>query len=217
MKDNYAKTCESKVIKTGEGYIILDKTCFYPEGGGQPTDTGIIVYEREGQQKEVRVTRVSKEKGIIKHYTSEPIAEGCGVKCMLDWDKRYKYMMMHTAEHVLSAIMLDKFDAEVAGNQIKFETSRIDYKPFKPTEENLKMITEEFNKIIDAEIPVVIEQTTREDMMQRVDEKRRRLFERLPSFIKEVRLVVIKDFDMQPCAGSHIANTKEILIRSSTD
>ena len=206
MKDNYAKECDATVIAAQPGYVVLDKSCFYPESGGQPGDTGTITHN--GRAIQVRSTR--KEKGIVKHYVSEDIPKGAKVHLKLDWGRRHMHMRMHSAEHVLSAILLEKYGAEVAGNQIGYETSRIDYKPFRPEGEDLQRIAGEFNGIIDDARPVTIEQTTREDMMRRVDEKRRRLFERLPSFITEVRLVIIKDFDMQPCAGSHIANTKEI-------
>ncbi|RLG20922.1 alanyl-tRNA editing protein AlaX [Candidatus Micrarchaeota archaeon] len=206
MKDNYIKECDAEVLVSAENYIVLDRSCFYPEGGGQPSDKGFLIWEG----RKIEVSRVAKEKGIVKHYVSEVIPVGSLVHCHLDWDRRYKHMRMHSAEHLLSAIVLDNYGAEVAGNQIGTERSRVDFKPFKPDRHMLEDIVNRFNRAVDEAREIRIEMTTREDMIRRVDERRRRMFERLPSFIKDVRLVVIDGYDIDPCAGTHVRNTKEI-------
>ncbi len=135
---------------------------------------------------------------------------GTKVHGVIDWERRYKLMRMHTSQHILSAIILDEYGAETVGNQIHEDYSRVDFKPFKPTEEDLKNIKQRFNEIVDKKINVNFSTVSREEMLEKVDEKRRKLFERLPSFIKEVRLVTIEGVDVCPCAGTHVNNTSEI-------
>ena len=128
----------------------------------------------------------------------------------IDWERRYKIMRMHTAQHLLSSIVLDKWGAETAGNQIGEQVSRMDFLPIKFSEKMIKEIEKEFNEKVSQKIPVKIYITSREKMMQEVDEKRRTLFARMPESLKEVRVIEIVGMDKCPCGGTHISNTSEI-------
>ncbi len=204
MKDCYLKEFDARITGKGDGYVVLDRTAFYPLGGGQPSDQGTL--------NGVRVTEARKDVGEVKHFTEKPVGweKGDEVHGVIDWERRHAFMRMHTAQHLISGIVLDGWGAETAGNQIKTETSRIDFRPFRQGPEDIEKITEEFNRAVDAEIPVRIYMSTRDKVTKEIDERRRKLFERLPEFIKDIRVVEIEGMDKVPCAGTHVASTREI-------
>ena len=206
LENSYEKEFDGIVTGSGENFVILDKTLFYGESGGQPGDIGKLITENE----KIEVIKTKKEKGQIKHYLKKTIPIGTKVHGVINWENRLKIMKMHTAQHILSAIVLDNYGAETAGNQIHADYSRVDFKPLKWDNEKEEFVTKKFNEIIEKGIPVIFETISRQEMLDRVDSARRKLFERLPSFIKEIRLVNIKNIDLCPCAGTHVNNTKEI-------
>ncbi|MCD6522927.1 MAG: alanyl-tRNA editing protein [Candidatus Diapherotrites archaeon] len=201
MKDCYIKEFDANVIENGRDYVVLDRTAFYPEGGGQESDTGTL--------DDIRVIKVKKDGGKIKHFVEAPI-ENSVVHGVIDWDRRYKHMRMHTAQHLVSAIVLDRYGAETKGNQIHADYSRIDFSLDKITQEMVDEITRLFNDYVDKSIPVKIYFTNREEVIKTIDERRRNLFNRVPSFVKEIRVVEIVGVDKCPCAGTHVSNTNEI-------
>jgi misacylated tRNA(Ala) deacylase len=205
MRDCYLKEFEAKVIQRGDDggrhFVVLDKTAFYPLGGGQPSDKGTL--------NGVPVIIVQKDAGVVKHFTEKPL-EAAHVKGAIDWTHRYAYMRMHTAQHLLSAIVLDMWGASTAGNQIELDYSRIDFNPLTPPTDFIDVLTTRFNHFVDKALPVKIYFTNREDVLKTVDERRRRLFARLPETVKEIRIVEIEGADKVPCGGTHVANTQEI-------
>jgi Ser-tRNA(Ala) deacylase AlaX len=205
MKDCYVKEFEAKVLergmKDGKPFVVLDRSAFYPTGGGQKSDTGTL--------NGIRVIEVVKEEGLIKHFIETPIDEE-KVKGVIDWDRRYAFMRMHTAQHILSAIVLDIWGAPTAGNQIEIDYSRIDFHPLKPPQDFIDIVTKCFNTIVDEARPVKIYFTTREEVLRTIDERRRRLFNRVPESVKDIRIVEVEGVDKVPCGGTHVANTKEI-------
>ena len=200
LEDCYLKEFDAKVARQGKDYVVLDKTAFYPLGGGQPADTGTL--------NGVQVTDVRKEKGEVRHF-AEPLIVG-DVHGVLDWEQRYARMRMHTAQHLLSALILDKYGSETVGNQIHEEKSRMDFFPFTLAKEEMSGIVGEFNKAVDEKHDVKIYFTTREDVLAKVDERRRKLFERIPQSVKKVRMVEIVGIDLCPCAGTHVKSLGEI-------
>src|SRR3989344_4181048 len=186
LTDCYCKEFDAIILEVNENKIILDKTCFYATSGGQPNDIGFLI--KDNEKYEV----IDKVHGII------------------NWDLRYKHMRMHIAQHLLSSLVLDEYDAETVGNQIGAETSRIDFEPFRPTQEILDSLTIKFNEIVDKKVPVKITFMSREDVLIQIDAKRRNLFSRLPEFIKDIRVIEIEGIDKCPCGGTHVKNTSEI-------
>jgi misacylated tRNA(Ala) deacylase len=201
LKDCYLKEFDAKVIENHQDYVILDKTAFYPNSGGQPSDKGTL--------NGIEVVDIKKSDQGIMHYVKEPIKDS-KVHGVIDWEYRYSLMKMHTAQHVLSAIVLDNFDAETVGNQINVDISRMDFHPFKPTQEDINFLQEEFNKIIDKHLKVSKYFTTRQEVLETINEKRRNLFKRLPESVQEIRVIEIENFDKCPCGGTHIDNLKEL-------
>lgn len=203
---NYIKEFEAEILKIKEDYVVLDKSAFYPLGGGQPSDLGYL--EKEGRQYKVK--EVTK-KGIIKHHLDdlEGLNVGDKVKAVLDWDNRLAHMRMHTAQHLISALVYDTYKARTVGNQIYADRSRIDFEPLAKADADLELIEKMMNEYVQKELPVVIEEAQRDDLEQVVDPVKCNL-DLLPSSIKQLRVIKVGDVDICPCAGTHIRNTKEI-------
>ncbi len=200
MKGCYDKEFDADVVSEGDGYVVLDRTAFYPEGGGQPTDKGWL--------NGVVVTKVRKKDGEVRHYVDAPVTGKVHGK--IDWVERYPHMRYHTAQHLISAIMLDKYGAETCGNQIHADNARLDFTTDNITEDMQAFVASRFNEIVDQSVPVKIFMTTREEMLGMVDERRRKLFERIPESVQDVRIIEIEGVDKCPCAGTHVANTAEV-------
>ncbi len=207
MKDvesNYVREFEAVVRAAGENYVVLDRTAFYPTGGGQPTDTGVLRWDGG----EARVVEVRKKGG--QHILKEPVPEpGTVVRGEVDWDRRYAHMRMHTAQHLVSAIVYGRYGARTVGNQIHADRSRIDFSPANFTEEDLRWIEDAVNGAIERGAPVRIYEMRREDLEKQVGVERANL-DLIPSFIKDLRVVEIAGYDICPCAGTHVRDIKEL-------
>jgi len=206
IEGNYIEKFDAIVTKNKKDYICLDKTAFYPQGGGQPSDTGIIKWGNTTS----KVKEVIKKGDTIKHIIDgEKPSVGTKVHALIDWDKRYSHMKMHTAQHIISGIIFDDFNAKTVGNQIHADYSRVDFYPAKFTEEDINKIEKKFNKIVKQNLPIKIYEEERKNLEKRVDQQRAHL-DLLPKFITKLRIVEIEGFDICPCAGTHVKNTNEI-------
>jgi len=205
LKDCYLKEFDATVTKVDGKYITLDRTAFYPESGGQPTDTGKLVKDSEGY----KVVFAKKFGSDISHEVDkEGLKVGDRVHGALDWDKRYKSMRYHTACHVLSRVIFDETSAQITGNQIKADEARIDFNLEQFDRERIFAWGEKANKIIQKNIPVELKILAREEAFQIPDLVRLKMM--LPESIKEIRIVDLKGFDVQACGGTHVKNTSEI-------
>ncbi|MFO7795561.1 MAG: alanine--tRNA ligase-related protein [Promethearchaeati archaeon] len=206
LEDSYLKTWKSKVISVSEGkFIILSETAFYPKGGGQPYDKGII---RKNGEK-YKVVYVGKFSGKISHEVDkEGLIPGDLVECELDWERRYTFMRYHTASHLLSALVHDNYGAMITGNQIGLDHTRIDFSMEDYDPNKFKQTIDKANKIIKKKIPIEIFTISREEAMKRSEITR--LSMGLPDNIKHVRIVKIGEIDEQADAGTHVRNLQEI-------
>jgi misacylated tRNA(Ala) deacylase len=168
----YLKEFDARILRTSEDYAVLDQTLFYPEGGGQESDTGILRYDGG----ESRVRRVEK-KGIIKHLLDHlPPAGTEHVHGILDWERRHANMKMHTAQHLVSGLAYDLFGgARTVGNQLHPDRSRIDFRPAKFTDRDLQQLESEANRILGAKLPVDLKFESRASLEQRVKPDRANL------------------------------------------
>ncbi|MDY6771338.1 MAG: alanyl-tRNA editing protein [Candidatus Nanohaloarchaea archaeon] len=207
MEDCYLRSFTATVKEVGSGFIVLDETAFYPEGGGQPADQGNL----SNSDHSTSVTDVQKENGQIRHYvdSTEEFEAGQEVEGSIDWDRRYTLMRMHTAQHLLSAVVLQEFDAETAGNQIHEEYSRMDFSPVSFSDEDLERIENRCNSLIQEEIPVKIYEKPRNELEDEMHVGRSNL-DLIPDSIDPLRVVEIEDVDLCPCGGTHVENLKEI-------
>ena len=209
MPDNeYEKEFEAKATKVRENdsYVVLDQTIFYKEGGGQPNDKGKI----EWGEKQSQVIDVQKENGEIRHkIEGELPEEGATIKGTIDWERRHKHMRMHTAQHIISWVVLNMYDASTAGNQIHQDYSRIDFEPADFNQENIEKIEKAANSLIEKDLKVEKQFMDRELVEERVQEGRSNL-EIIPDHIDPLRAVIIGSEDLCPCGGTHVDNLGEI-------
>lgn len=207
MKDvesNYVKEFDAKVVRRGDDYVVLDRTAFYAEAGGQPTDKGILRWS--GAESVVR--NVKKDKGIVKHFV-EPMPESSDVHGELDWERRHALMRMHTAQHVVSGVVFDLFQARTVGNQMHTDRARIDFHPVTFVDNDLRVIEETCNNVIAKHIPVTIYEEDREILEEKMG-KQRYIMDLIPKSIRRLRVIQIGDFDICPCGGTHVRNTSEL-------
>ena len=203
---NYIREFNAVVDKNKKDYICLDQTAFYPLGGGQPSDTGILQW----QNNESEVLEVIKKGDTIKHIIKgEKPPVGTKVHGIINWEKRYQHMKMHTAQHIISGIVFDDYNARTVGNQIHAEYSRVDFHPIRFSERDLENIENKSNNIIKQNLPIKIYEEERDSLEKRVDQQRCNL-DLLPKFIKKLRIIEIEGFDICPCAGTHVKNTSEL-------
>ncbi|MCJ7478931.1 MAG: alanyl-tRNA editing protein [Candidatus Nanohaloarchaeota archaeon QJJ-7] len=210
LPDNDDRTdFEAEVVGTGEDYLVLDGTYFYPEGGGQPADQGNL----EWSGGEAEVVDVQKDGGDVKHFVENVQGElpsaGEKITGVIDQEMRDKHRRMHTAQHVMSKIVLDEYNATTAGNQIHAERSRIDFEPADFSQEDVEFIEEETNRIIDKGLGVEKEELPREEVEERTPEGRVNLG-LIPDHVDPLRAVIIEDYDVCPCGGTHVDSLEEI-------
>jgi misacylated tRNA(Ala) deacylase len=203
---NYIKEFDATITKNKKDYVCLDKTAFYPLGGGQPSDTGVIKW---GDNESI-VKEVIKKGDTVKHILQgEKPPVGTMAHAIIDWKRRYNHMKMHTAQHILSGIIFDDYKARTVGNQIHEDHSRVDFYPANFTKEDIEKIEKKFNETILKNLSIKIYEEERLSLEKRVDQQRANL-DLLPKFITKLRIVEIEGFDICPCAGTHVKNTSEI-------
>lgn len=203
---NYIKEFEATVKGSGPGFVVLDQSAFYPLGGGQPTDKGTL----EWNGKKVGVKEVRKKGGQhMLEDTNLTIPQGAKVKGVIDWERRYGHMRMHTAQHIVSGIVYDKYGSRTVGNQIHADRSRIDFGIEGFSQEDLEWIENACNEAFAKGIPVKIYEMDRGDLEAKVGVERSNL-DLIPEFIKTLRVIDIEGLDICPCAGTHVKNTGEI-------
>lgn len=191
MDDSYIREFEANVTKSVDGKIFLDRTAFYPWGGGLPSDRGVVVLDGN----EFPVIDVRKEEGDIAHYIEGEIPEGSTVRGEIDWDFRYRIMKMHTTAHMLSALINERTGALITGNQIGYEKSRIDFNLPDFDKEFMKQLIEEANSLIEKGAEVKVYYMPREEALKLPGMVK--LAGKLPPSVKELRIVEIEGIDRQ--------------------
>lgn len=205
LTDTAEREFDATVERVAGDRVVLDTTLFYPTGGGQPNDTGTLTADDETWT----VTDVTKKDTIYHEVGGTPPDAGTRVHGELDWERRYAHMRYHTAQHLLSAVLLSEYDAETTGNQLYADRARIDAAHPRFDDEDFARIEERVNDHIDAARPVEWYVLDREDAEDRLDPERTRLH-LLPDSITDVRIVEIEGVDRTACAGTHVENTDEL-------
>lgn len=205
----YTKEFEATVEATFPGIIELDRTAFYPLGGGQPSDIGTISWDKA----DVNVTDVRK-KNRIRHLVDGDLPEvGDSVKGKIDWSRRYSHMRMHTSQHLVSAVVNELYGSDTVGNQIGKDKSRIDFKPLKINQTELNEIEDKVNDYISKDLEVIISEELRSNLENNPDIRSSMssgLWKMLPTSVTELRVITIGDIDVCPCAGTHVKSLNEI-------
>ena len=198
----------AKVISIDGNKIGLDRTLFYPIGGGQNWDTGKIITSNE----ELQVSEV-RGRNLVEHHvnTDHNLSVGDEIIGEIDWDRRYSHMRMHTAQHLMSGLAYELFDGvRTVGNQINVSHSRIDFNPISFDESMMKELSDSANQYIRESTKVYESIMTREEINSIMPEDRTNM-DLLPKSVKDLRVITIgNEFDLCPCAGTHVANLSEI-------
>lgn len=204
LEDSYLKTCEAEIIAIDGDKVTLDQTVFYPAGGGQETDTGVLI--QNGQ--EVAVTKVKKEGGEIYHSVSEPEKLTIGpVTAKVDWERRENLMKHHTLLHVIAAVFHQAHDSLCTGNQIYPDKARIDLTGITElSQEEIDTLVVEANKELARNHEVSIRTLPREEA-ENISGVIKTIVNLIPKAVKEIRLVKIGDIDEQACGGTHVSET----------
>ena len=204
----YETKFHAEVIQKSEDSVVLDRTLFYPLGGGQNWDLGTI----QGPNGNLEVKEVRGRNDILhKLEIDHQLEIGDEITGVIDWDRRYSHMRMHTAQHLVSGIAYELFNGvRTVGNQIHTTHSRIDFNPISFDDDMLQKLTLETNKIIGQSLEVTDSTMTREEINSIMPPDRTNM-NLIPKFIDQLRVVQIGDgVDLCPCAGTHVSNIREI-------
>ncbi len=217
LGDAYLKEFEAQVIERAGREVVLDRTAFYPGGGGQPADKGSLGI---GPVR-ANVVDARREKGgagAVVHVLDNAIPETVRfLRGELDWGRRYAHMRYHTALHVLSGVIWRAFGAKVTGGQMREARARMDFSfPGEWTAEVVGEIERLSNEALAEEHPVRVYELPREEALENPDLIRTQV-NLVPERVKAVRIVEIEGIDAQADGGTHVANTREVGSLEITD
>jgi len=209
LRDSYARELDAKVTFAEGSNILLDRTVFYPTGGGQPCDTGII----KNSTTEFKVVEVKKDGDNVVHVVegdASSLKIGDSVKCVIDWDKRYMHMRLHTALHIIDGVVEKLYQGKITGGQIYDDRARMDFDVPGLDKNKMLEIIGAAQKIVDENHNVTAKILTKEEASSIPNLARTAPGEDLLSKLTEVRIIDIEGFDFQLDGGTHVAHTGEV-------
>jgi misacylated tRNA(Ala) deacylase len=218
LEDSYLREFDAKVVRLAGREVVLDRTAFYPGGGGQPPDKGVlgvgpvrasVVDARRGK---------GEASGEIVHVLDNPIPDTISdLKGELDWERRYAHMRHHTALHVLSGVIWESFGAKVTGGQMRADRARMDFSfPGEWTLDVVGEIERLTNEALASARPVRVYELPREEALENPDLIRTQV-NLVPERVRVIRIVEIEGLDTQADGGTHVANTSEVGRMEITD
>ena len=200
--DSHLVEFEARVVSVsrtedGRAAVVLDRTAFYPTGGGQPTDTGALGAARV-------VECVDEEGGGVLHVCEgEAPAEGQLVKGRVDWPRRLDHIQQHTGQHILSQAFVELYGAQTRSFRMTSDACEIDVELSDPSDERVERAVRRANEIVWGDRPVRVHLVT-------ADEAARLPLRKDSARAGELRVVEIEGFDFSPCGGTHAASTGEV-------
>ena len=201
--DSYLRECQATVTDSGDGAVLLDRTIFYPTGGGQPGDTGRMSWD--GGNATI-INTVYGDGGEIRHLVAEGDSlpgSGTSVNIDIDWDRRYRHMRMHTALHLLGSVL----QYGVTGGSIGAEKSRLDFDMVNPVDK--EAVNSALQALVADDHPITCRWITDEELAAK-PEVVRTLSGQPPKGAGKIRLLEIEGVDLQPCGGTHLKSTAEV-------
>jgi misacylated tRNA(Ala) deacylase len=205
--DAYLRSFDATVQElTPEGGVVLDRTAFYPTGGGQPHDLGTLTWD--GGSASVSSVRKSGPQ-VVHTLEGETPPVGARVHGEIDWERRYALMRHHTALHSMSGVIYQLYGATVTGGQMYPDRARMDFLLPDLSQERLQRIEARTNELLIEGHPVSIRFLPRDEAFQIPDLIRTRV-NLLPEGIATIRVVDIEGIDQQADGGTHVANTREV-------
>ncbi|MFN8529953.1 MAG: alanyl-tRNA editing protein [Anaerolineae bacterium] len=208
-QDSYIRDFDAHVtdINLETRAVYLDRTAFYPGGGGQPNDEGIITVA----DRTWKVIRVEKGNAhILDGAVGDPLPQaGDAVHGVIDWERRYKLMRTHTAMHILCGVVWRDYGAQVTGGNMEPLQGRMDFEFERLQKELVSEIEAKINAEVAAARDIRVRVFPREEAFQIPDLIRTKI-NLLPEGITEVRTVELIGLDLQADGGTHVANTREV-------
>jgi misacylated tRNA(Ala) deacylase len=198
--DAYQQSAEAVIEEITENGVVLDRTVFYPRGGGQPGDTGVL----RSASGEVPVLDTVKRGGALYHE----IGDG-NLTTGIDWERRYMLMRTHTALHALSAVIWRDFDAKVTGGNMEPGSARMDFELDAISVDFGRDVERVLNDELEKQLPVYVHFLARETALADPDLIRTKV-NLLPDFIDPIRVIEIEGLDKQADGGTHVASTAEV-------
>lgn len=206
--DSYATTMDATVVRThvDDNRVLLDRTVFYPGGGGQPHDFGTLSIGDD----QLSVVRVTGDADGVWHWLDGALpSEGTALKGTIDWDRRYRLMRTHTALHALCGVVWNRFRSPVTGGNMQPGEGRLDFDIPNWSAEELPVVEQELNDELarrrDIEVSFLPRDAADED-----PSLIRTKVNLLPKFIEEVRVIDIVGLDRQADGGTHVNETGEV-------
>lgn len=201
-EDSYLKACTANVTASGDGFVRLDQTIFYPLGGGQPGDTGSLSWD----SGTARIVDTRYVDGDIAHMLEDGAtspAVGTSVNLAIDWDRRYRHMRMHTAMHLLGTVL----HYGVTGGNISAEKSRLDFDMEDTIDK--AAVGAALAELVAADHAVRCRWISEEELDAN-PELVRTMSVQPPRGRGAIRLLEIEGVDLQPCGGTHLQSTSEV-------
>jgi misacylated tRNA(Ala) deacylase len=206
LNDSYLQDFEARIVEVHDGAVVLDRTAFFPRGGGQMSDRGVLL----ALGNEYPVVSVERRGGLVFHTIEgeAPIA-GLKVRGLIDWDHRYCMMRTHTALHVLCGIIYKQYQAQVTGCQMYPDRARMDFTLADLSTDRVGEIERLSNEAIREGLPVRIRFIGR-GQANITPELIRTKINLVPAEVDPVRTIEIVGLDLQADGGTHVANTLEV-------
>ncbi|MEM2851939.1 MAG: alanyl-tRNA editing protein AlaXM [Ignisphaera sp.] len=207
--DSYLKEFEARVVEVLDRGIILDRTAFHPRTGGVANDLGTIFIE--GRRMDVTDVYIDKERKVVIHTVEgslEGVEPGMVVKGVIDWSRRYRLMRLHTAAHILAAVMYREYGALITGGSVEPDYAYDDYGLERFDRKIFEEVVLKANEIVRRGVEVRIYWLKRDDALRIPGIVK--LAERMPPEVETLRIVEIPGIDIQADGGPHVRNTAEI-------
>jgi len=210
-RDSYLRSCDAAVIEVRDEAVVLDRTVFYPRGGGQPGDSGLLRWE--GGECRVTDTTKSRDDGEIMHAvdtSTPPPQAGTAVTAELDWERRFQHMRTHTALHALSGVVFTDFGAKVTGgNMDSGGVARMDFELAGISQEFGHEVEERLNARLAENVPVHVHFLPRAEALADTDLIRTKV-SLIPESVDPIRVIDIMGIDRQADGGTHVASSGEV-------
>lgn len=204
LTDAYCREFEARVVDARDREVRLDRSAFYPGGGGLPADGGVIIHDRN----EMPVTGSRREDGEVWHELDGPgPTPGASVWGRLDWPSRYGVMRHHTAIHILCGVVYRLFSAVATGGQIRADRARIDFSLADLTPERVRQIEDAANAVVQEDRPIRAYTVPRAALATHDLIRTKEIL--VPEDVQDVRIVEIAGFDAQADGGVHVSATHE--------
>jgi misacylated tRNA(Ala) deacylase len=208
LHDSYRKEFEAKIQKVNGNGVTLDQTIFHPLTGGVACDTGYL--QKDGVKHVISRVEIDRETKEITHILDDAtgLKPDDTVKGTITWERRYNLMRLHTAAHLIAAVMYRDYDARITGGQVDPDTAKLDFNLPKTEREIFEDAVAKANMEVEKKTPLKIYFLNREEALKIPGVVK--LAERMPPDVKELRIVEIPGIDLQADGGPHVNNTGEV-------